>query len=220
MRTFAILLLSVFLSSNLMAQDELTPDVVFLSYFKIKGEQINKKQVIAFLDRYYEEEHSSKLSDKGAYKAYITEKLSYYNTQLATFPYNKGFVAQTVVSLKDYDKEKQAFNLELEHYFERGIINPSDKWGGKLDYVGKAANYENYLDFKVDCDQLVDLFVNASPSVSKDSIPVTISISFYGAVNDETNQFGSSELFTGYVMCKINKLTFHFSDDINIEYKK
>lgn len=220
MKTFTVALLSIFLLSNLNAQDELSPDVVFLSYFKIKGEEIKKKQVIAFLDRYYEEEHSAKQADKSAYKQYIDEKLNYYNQELANFQYNKGFNASTTISIKDYNSDKQAFDLELEHYFSRGIINPSDKWGGKLDYVGKAGNYESYTDLKMECAKVIELFVNANPAPLKENIPVTISISFYGAVNDEINQFGSSELFTGYVMCKINKITFHFSNGVEYVYAK
>ena len=103
MKQFIALAICAIFALTISGQDILTPDVAFLTYKRIKGEGISKKDVIAFLDRYYEAEHTEKLADKKVYKAYIDEKLAYYTKEVETFPYGKGFAADTVISLKDYN---------------------------------------------------------------------------------------------------------------------
>lgn len=221
MRTFSIIILFIFLiPSDLMSQDTLTSDVIFLYYFKTKNKGIKKKDLTPFLERYYKEEFEQKSMNKSTKNQYIEEKLEYYNTQLETTKYYTEYITTTYVTLKEYDIAKQAFNLEMEHYFTRGTINPADRWSGKLDYVGRATNFEKYQNLKMECNEIIDLFINPDPALSKKNIPVTISLSFYGGVNDEANQFGSTVLFIGYVLCNINKLTFHFSDTVEYVYVK
>ena len=212
MRTIAIIILFMLSFQKILTQDTLTSDIVFLTYHKIKNKGINKKDLVPFLERYYNEEFAQKSADKTTKEQYINQKLEYYKSQLATFDFKRPFITTTSINIKEYDKAKQSFNLELEHYFMRGIINPDKKWGGKLDFVGKASNIDKYKDLNMDCDKLIDIFVNANPFINKDSILVTINLRFYEAIFDEVNVFGSTKLFTGYVMCNINKITFHFSD--------
>lgn len=216
----ALILLFTTLTQSSIAQAELTNDIIFVAYQKIKAEPLKAKVLEPFLQRYYKNEYEKNTADKVSKKSYMTEKTMFYTQAISSMNLKAEYIIDDTITLKDYDIEKKAFELELGHYLSRGKINPVGKWAGNLDYVCKVSNIDSYEYLEMDYPNLIETFVNATPPAQKGKVRVTMSIRFYSAINDDIQQFGRSVMFAGNVMCKIEKMVFHFSETNTFEYRK